>query len=105
MITSLARSSETVVDRTIEFIKSLVTMMKRNIINKNNNNIVVLLVIAVLCPRSSEKRKAMQVITSTLYELVKKALGCYIPFSMVDGSTYTLSLFCFLKTSKQVMLK
>ena len=95
MITSLARSSETVVDRTIEFIKSLVTMMKRNIINKNNNNIVVLLVIAVLCPRSSEKRKAMQVITSTLYELVKKRLAATSRFqwSMVVHTPFRSSVF------------
>ena len=84
------------VDRTVQFIKSLDMMMRRNIINKNN--IVVFDETLIgddgSAPQVIGEKKGSAGDNINVVRTREKALGCYIPFSMVDGSTpFRVSVF------------
>ena len=88
-ITSPTRSSDTMLERTKEFIDTMNTLIERGVINKSNLLVFDETVIGDgdSCCLVIGERKDSGGGNINVLRTREQALGCYIPFSTVDGKT------------------
>ena len=88
-ITSPTRSSNTMLERTKEFIDMMNTLIERGVINKSNLLVFDETIIGDgdSCCQVIGERKDSGGGNINVLRTREQALGCYIPFSTVDGKT------------------
>ena len=98
-ITSAKRSLETLQQKTVEFIDLINRLKGKNTLNKNNILVFDETVIGggARVPLVIGERRASAGGSINAVIVCERTLGCYIPFSMPDGSKYTLLCFHFQK--------
>jgi len=101
-ITSPTRDARTTQEKTKRFIALLNTYRKRNTMNKRNMFVFDETVIGDGCtiPLVIGERRKSGGGNINVLRIREKALGCYIPFSMPDGST-PFRVFIFRSGSKK----
>ena len=93
-LTSPIRSSDTMFEKTKEFIDYVSMLMEKKIMNESN----IVIFDEIVNGDSSSLPHVITVNRSSagkntnVIQTCEKVLGCYVPFSLVDGNT---PLYCF----------